>query len=241
MGSLKPPIVPSVLADIQNATIMYSKRSKNWTASLMPMGTGFIISVNSFLSEQRIRNAICHEIAHTFFYDIDETPPQRRNKPRPDAQEELLCFWAAREMLVPSSLFKEELDRVGSDRVYSFEGISQLADVFSVSPDIVAYRLTHDLALLGNDWIVLWYSESYKNKEPKAQSLYPKEISMRISNYTKAKIVEKLRLSLEQSGVKDFNEFEVGKRNKIRIKSKNEIVNRQQLKAISWVTPLSGV
>lgn len=239
VGTFSPPIQPQVLAKLQNAKVIYRKGSDQWVSSLMPMGKGFVINVNKVLSMARKRNAICHEIAHTFFFDIESEPPRRLKTHRPDDKEERLCFWAAREMLVPTSLFKKELNTLGCETLYSFEGISRLAKIFSVSPDIIALRLTHDLALLENDWIVLWYSNDKKDIRLRPMSLYPKHISDSISDYMKHKIRENLRILLELKERENAGEVVVGKRKKLRLRVKTEKVEREQLRAISWVSPLS--
>lgn len=239
MGNFSPPIQPSVLAELQNAKVTYRQGSNHWISSLMPMGNGFVINVNESLPINRKRNAICHEIAHTFFFDTESEQPRRIKSSRPDAEEERLCFWAAREMLVPASLFREELSNLGHETTYFFEGILKLARIFQVSPDIVAWRLTHDLALLGDDWIVLWYSNSKKGEKLLPKSLYPKHISSSISDYMKAKVIENLRTALEQPEKENPQEIEVGPRKKLRFRVKTERINRERIYAISWVSPLS--
>lgn len=242
-GTFSPPIDQEVLAKLQNAKIIYRKRSDHWVASIMPIGNGFVINVNESMSENRKRNAICHEIAHTFFFDTEKEPPRRLQTPRPDKKEEELCFWAAREMLVPPSLLQVELDRIGREAAYSFEGIKKLAETFDVSPDIIARRLTHDLAFLGNDWIVLWYSNPKKGKKLRPKSLYPSHISDLLSEYEMSKIREQLRSALEVRENEGPMEIDVGigKGKKIRLKFRPEKVDREKLYAISWVSPLSGL
>lgn len=244
MGAITPPVRSSVFAKIQNARILFRQGSDHWVSSIMPMGNGFDIYVNEAFPMIRKRNAICHEVAHTFFYDIQSEPLKRLNKPRPDDEEELLCFWAAREMLVPTSLFENELDTLGVGAAYSLKGISNLAKTFQVSPDIIAYRLTHDLALLGKDWIILWYISSDKGRRYKAMSLYPEKISSSISKYYKMKILEAIQTTILKQPRKDNPiqiEFEVGKRLRFKFKVKTEYASGKNLFAISWVTPLEGL
>lgn len=239
-----PPIDPSVLAELQNARIIYRQGSKNWIASLMPMGSGFVINVNESCPTNRKRNAICHEIAHTFFFDTKTEPPRRLKNSQPDDQEERLCFWAAREMLVPASLFKSELRRLGGKTIYSFESISELAEIFKVSPGIIALRLTHDLALLGDDWLILWSSSARTGEEVRPKSLYPKHISTSISNYRKSKIIEAIRSVVSECQDRENPiemEISVEKKKIFRFKVKTEKVKGYRLCAISWVSPLSGL
>lgn len=236
-GSLIPPIEPEILAELQNAKIIYRPGSEHWNSSLMPMGSGFIIFVKESLHKNRLRSAICHEVAHTFFFDTGSKPPKRQENFCQNIDEEFLCFWAAREMLVPASLLENELTKLGRDFFYTFKNLSKLAEIFTVSPDIIAWRLTHDLSLLGDDWIVLWwYIDSITGKKLRPKSLYPKHISVSLSNYIKSKIIKNIRRCLLEKG---FTENEHIKTPiKLKIKTE-EVVARQNLRAISWVSPIS--
>jgi Zn-dependent peptidase ImmA (M78 family) len=238
-GSLTPPIEVSILAELQNAIIIYRHDSKNWVASLMPMGNGFVISVNESFPEYRRRNAICHELAHTFFFDTSgEFPTHSKNVPS-DPNEERLCFWAAREMLVPFQLLKSELENLGNKAIYSFEGILTLSRIFVVSPDIIARRLTHDLALLGDNWMILWYSNGPIARQLQPKSLYPSHVSTLISDHFKKMIIEATKdtvVKCLERGEAVEMKYNVGKRKTLRFKVKTEQVVREKLCAISWVS-----
>jgi len=244
LGSFSPPIEPNLLAELQNASVLYRHGSDHWVSSIMPMGNGFVINVNRSLSENRKRNAICHEVAHTFFFNTNGKSPLRINKFYPDRREEHLCFWAAREMLVPKLLFEKELSNFEIGELYSYIGIKKIAKLFQVSADIIAWRLTHDLGLLGNDWIILWYFNP-KSKKLLPKSLYPKHISNTISTYMKKNIIESLRKNhnfLDNNfSDKNNTEITVGKLIKLKIKANTEKLAKEKLYAISWVSPLSGL
>ena len=141
-------------------------------------------------------------------------------------------------MLVPASLLENELTKLGRDSFYTFKNLSKLAEIFTVSPDIIAWRLTHDLSLLGDNWIVLWYIDSITGKKLRPKSLYPKHISVSLSNYTKLKIIENIRRCLLEKGFTE-NEHVIGKKTPIKLRIKTEEVAKQNLRAISWVSPIS--
>ncbi len=242
MGLLAPPIKSTVLAKLQNAEIYSRQGSPHWVSSLMPMGDGFVINVNENLTMSRKRNAICHEVAHTFFFDFKSKPPRRIGKPRPDAEEERVCFWAAREMLVPASLLVNALDEIGRSSVYTLSGIRELARSFLVSADLISWRLTHDLSLLGDDWITLWYATENKIGRKKPMTLYPKHMSSSISDYMKTKISEALYTTLSKCFEEDRpieDEIAIGKRAQSKLKVRTEAVRGHRLSAVSWVSPLS--
>lgn len=252
-GNVAPPINAEILAKLRNAKITPRRGSENWIASLMPMGRGFVIHVQEALARTRRRNAICHEIGHIFFFDTESNPPRRRIKPQPDALEERLCFWAAREMLVPETWCKTMLTEFGRESAYSFDGIKNLASIFEVSPDIIAYRLTHDLALLDNDWIILWYLSATKDVQTRGEALrydfrprplYPKHVSVRIRDWMKLEIDKVVRdtvLECLQKKQVVTAEHQVGRRKRLRLAVRTEPVSdRPRLCAISWVSPISS-
>ena len=242
-GSLSPPINVKVLAQLQNAKIIYRRGPENSVASMMPMGGCFIITVNDSLSQSRKRNAICHEIAHTFFFVNEGRLLRRAKNSCSNKCEELLCFWAARELLVPSDLLSKEMNKLGQDAIYMFSGLLKLSRTFLVSPDIIAYRLTHDLALLGDDWIVLWYGGSQTNRRLQARSLYPRHISDSISGYFKGRILDFIATTVKEAKEKgNFIEkySKVGNRKPFRFKVRTEWVHKEKLCAVSWVSRLNS-
>lgn len=236
-GSLEAPIDPILLAKLQKSKVSYRYRTDNWVASLIPMGDGFVITVKENTSSKLQRYAICHEVAHTFFFDTDCIPPERLNDSYPSKKEELLCSWASREMLVPKSVLLDKINKYGRKIVYSFEGISKLAKIFVVDPDIMVLRLTHDLALLEDDWIVLTYSESHKKRY---KSYYPRHVSNSITSYMKSLIGNKVYNTI--SGSSAGMEFTVGTRKQFKFKIiKTEKIYLKHLKTISWISPITKI
>jgi Zn-dependent peptidase ImmA (M78 family) len=238
-----PPIDHFLLATLQNARIIYRASTENWVASVLPIKSGFIISVNKSLPYNRQRYAICHEIAHTFFIaSSGGQMPLHDNPINHDKKQELLCFWAAREMLVPADLLENRVKEIGYDNMRNLRGILKVAEDFEVSPDIISYRLTHDLAILGNSWIVLWYRNNKSKSGLLPKSLYPRHISESITKYAKDNILDNLRniiLDMNQRVVPHEKEIIVGRKKYIRLKIRIEHVKRNNLVAIAWVTPLS--
>ena len=85
--------------------------AKKGIGELKVEDSGFVIAVNreknkEFIDNKRERFTIAHEIAHTFFYNIAETPPQRRLSPQSDNSDEKLCNRLAAAILLP----KEKID-----------------------------------------------------------------------------------------------------------------------------------
>jgi hypothetical protein len=55
------------------------------------------------------------------------------------------------------------------------------------------------LALLGDDWIVLWYSNATIDKNERPKTLYPKHMSTVIFPYWKEKIIKAVRSTVSGS------------------------------------------
>jgi hypothetical protein len=119
----------------------------------LPAG-GFSVSVARSDGTSRARYTLAHEIAHTFFYDVNKTPPRRltpydRGRSAPEEirsatrLEERFCDAFAAELLFPSDAAKFELEdctHIGdtSELLASIERVSQR---WSVSVEMALGRL----------------------------------------------------------------------------------------------------
>lgn len=116
---------------------------------------GFIVRLRPNLSPVRHRASIAHEIGHTFFYDLDLSPPTRLFAKPSSAisqKEEGVCWAFARELLMPRGFVvaeqKDHKDMVGLDL------LSHLADCFGVSLKLAAFHLLWDLSELDNTVVI---------------------------------------------------------------------------------------
>lgn len=162
----KPPL------KIDDARIFKERRIKkpiSYKVNLYEKGRlvvtpdGFILEINPFkkASEQWYKVNLAHEIAHTFFYNINVKPPQKLISFKVGDQEiEWLCFQIAKSLLVPRSWLLNEINKMplpGSER-FSLLFLDKLAKSFAVPWQIIAQRLIEDLGLW-NCIILLFYSE----------------------------------------------------------------------------------
>jgi len=69
----------------------------------------FVIRLKQDASKERKNFTLAHEIAHTFFYDVLTHPKSYRGHKDFDPEEERLCDIGASELLMPSSVFKQDL------------------------------------------------------------------------------------------------------------------------------------
>lgn len=131
---------------------------------LAPTKDGFQIRIRQDLEGVRGRFSLAHEIGHTFFYDLQGTPPVRlvQNRWGSSAyhKEEDICHAFAASLLMPASLVAEFLAR--TQQVRALHRIRDMARVFEVSIECAARRVLHDFDDLGNTVIVVADKKSDK-------------------------------------------------------------------------------
>jgi len=69
----------------------------------------FVVYLKKEVFDLRKNFTLAHEIAHTFFYGLLASPNSFRGNVSSDPEEERLCDAAAAELLMPFSVFKEDL------------------------------------------------------------------------------------------------------------------------------------
>ena len=93
----------------------------------------------------RIRFSVAHEIAHTYFTDVDGCALLRLER-RTDPTVESICDYFARALLLPRDRLVARLKTLaGRKRIPSLHLVPQLAGEFEVSEQSVARRLVFDL------------------------------------------------------------------------------------------------
>lgn len=131
---------------------------------LMPVQGGFIIKYGVADKDQKkfhnvkIRETICHELAHILFYDCAPEIPHLKIKP-----PEYLCHDIARQLLLPDCLVREKFSekiRTNSDLIHI---IQKLSGEFKVALMLIVKKLTEDLSLLDDTMVTFWKHESRKD------------------------------------------------------------------------------
>jgi len=153
-GTLQPPIDPVRIAELVGAKVEEAPASIASEGQLLPIRHGFIIRHRGGLPPSRINLTICHEIAHTFFYDCSQSIPKRLFGRQPTREEEGLCFVAARQLLVP----REALDKYLHDALDLplLHLLRELSHRFHASLPVMAIRLTKDTSLINNVMFTFW-------------------------------------------------------------------------------------
>jgi len=151
-GDLAPPMDPIQLASICNCRVQIVPERGSHEGVLIRSRGGFIIQHRRDLHETRKNLTICHEIAHTFFFDSSSPIPRRVRQHR---QEESLCFSVARRLLVPEEPLHKMFESLWS-REQPLASLARLSNVFTCSLEIMADRLTTDTSLLRDELITFW-------------------------------------------------------------------------------------
>ena len=136
-----PPFDPWELAERLNIKVKeqsmaldgYLERCKD---------NSFVIYVQRDAAPLRKRFTICHEIAHTFFFDILTKGRKFRQKHQDDPEEEWLCDIAAAELLMPFSCFNGDLGAAQRDGGLTPSNVLKLVGRYQASLQAVATRIT---------------------------------------------------------------------------------------------------
>ncbi len=102
----------------------------------------FAIHLRHGVSLARKRFTLCHEIAHTFFFDILEDRRRYRQAGQDDPEEESLCDIAAAEMLMPYGSFSHDLAAAKLGEGLTPSDVLRLMRRYQVSLAAVAARIT---------------------------------------------------------------------------------------------------
>jgi Zn-dependent peptidase ImmA (M78 family) len=160
-GVCSPPYDPFSITQVGKATIrvIYDTRSEiGADGSIDASDEGFIIRIDRRLlkSKFRLRSTMAHELMHTVFYDAQQLPPMKVGVREPSRKdffmEEELCYYLARQFLMPDFSLLDLMQKEDGLRTPSLTNLQALKDKYVVSSDLVAFRLIKDLAV----WDVLF-------------------------------------------------------------------------------------
>jgi Zn-dependent peptidase ImmA (M78 family) len=135
-----PPFDPWEIADLLNISIQEQSMALDGYLERRPDDT-FAIFVRREAQLPRKRFTICHEIAHTFFFDILADGVKFRQQHQEDSEEERLCDIAAAEILMPFACFNGDLKAAQSKGGLAPTHVLRLMERYKVSLQAVATRI----------------------------------------------------------------------------------------------------
>jgi len=140
-----------------------SKKPSTYEEGLLtPIRGGFAIKYQilnrsgRLFARTKIRETICHELAHILFYDCNSSVPQLLMVP-----QEHVCHEIARQFLLPEIALRKRFLEAIRPNSSSMQLLRQLSNEFEVATWVMAQRLTEDLSLIKDTMITFW---RYQNK-----------------------------------------------------------------------------
>jgi hypothetical protein len=99
----------------------------------------------------RLRFTQAHEVAHTFFYDLKKTPPQRLLHLSPGTKSyrklEDICNAFAGALLLPEDLVRQFIGKSEERGLSKWDTLAELSAKFEVSTQAAARRLLSDVEM----------------------------------------------------------------------------------------------
>ena len=140
-----PPFEPEKIMGYRKIKkIVWNENLTQREALLLPTQDGFYIHINPNKPNVRIRFSLAHEIGHTYFFDLNTSPPQKfypAASSRTWVEEGYSCE-IAREILMPEPYVYKIASKLS--KAPSLSSLIQLKEIFQVSYEVLIMRLLHD-------------------------------------------------------------------------------------------------
>ena len=209
-------------------SITFEKNLK-YSARLITTGNGFQIIVNERLNESSmqgvLRFTIAHEIGHTYFYDLEETPPSRYPWLSSfDKSEEIICDLFASALLIPDNII---ISRYKKENLF-LHNLQKLSGDFQVSYSAMAMKIIYHLniwdgILLACRWLPKENYDTSDNQDAEEDkawrvrwSVIPNNLSSELyipKPTTYRNFLPSLKWGMIDSLIKESESFEVKKFN----------------------------
>lgn len=178
---VQPPFELRNIREIGKAKIEYEYLPRSQIGAdgcLDTSSDGFVIKIDQRLVESiryqfRMRSTLAHELSHIFFYDVNVLPPKklgRESSRHHFLMEEGLCYYLAREYLMPKFSINNLLLNAKSKLVPSIENLKYLKSKYLVSSDIIAFRMIIDLEVWDCIFIKFFQEGNYFKSKTKLKS-----------------------------------------------------------------------
>ncbi len=123
-GQKTPPVNPEIVAK-ERKVIEIERAALDTDALIVPCKGGFLMKINEKLPVVRQRFACAHEIAHTYFFDLEKDPPRKpyRRSTSRYWVEEGMCYELARRILMPTEMIKTWMDNATPPYIKDFRAM----------------------------------------------------------------------------------------------------------------------
>lgn len=163
----EPPIKLTKIAQRRRVIAILKEDNLDSEGVTIPDKRGFVIKLKKNSPSLRQRYTLAHEIAHTFFFNRNVSPPKRQywHSLRGDIGEEYLCERGAAEILMPFPIFKRYIKIY---QIPSISALSSLQAIFQVSTQASACRILQDIGFWQNIIIIetRWRPCQFSGKNP---------------------------------------------------------------------------
>lgn len=197
IGNLAPPINLNELGeclDIKIKQILLSKNI-NSDALLIPIKGGFKIELKNedkLHQNHRTRYSCAHEMAHTFFYKMNDKGAPFRAVPGGSEYEEILCDKAAAEFLMPNEVFRIASDKIVKKYGQSLTAVFKLKEKFKTSLRSICIRLVNDLNAGWEEYLIAKWNPIFENNKSIKIIGFEREWEVLENNFSKKMSLPKM-------------------------------------------------
>lgn len=132
----------------ERGILRYERKAMSSHGRLRVTDGGFVIETPGG-HPSRVRFTVAHEVGHTLFFDLTQSPPRRTLHSQTPEEEEFFCDVFASELLMPVEAMRNHVERRRDNEAESpAASIRHLAEAFRVSAETAARRLIEDLEIL---------------------------------------------------------------------------------------------
>lgn len=165
-GNLNPPINLNDLGECLDIKVKQILLSKNISSSalLIPIDGGFKVELKNedkLHHNYRTRYSCAHEMAHTFFYKMEDGSVPFRAVPSGSDYEESLCDIAAAELLMPKEVFETASDKIITKYDNSLNALIKLKETFKTSLQSISIKAINNG---WEDYLIAKWNPIFDNK-----------------------------------------------------------------------------
>jgi Zn-dependent peptidase ImmA (M78 family) len=147
-----PPHKISLLLPHRKANFVFESKKININGKINPTENGFLITLNSNLkkSKSSLRFTLAHELAHTYFFNLNVFPPINISAiPSGSKYLEFMCDKIARHLLVPDKTLQLAVRKypLPTSEDFSLLTVNHLSQLFEVPNNILLRRLIDDTGI----------------------------------------------------------------------------------------------